>query len=250
MTPYAIVIPARYGSSRFPGKMLTPLAGRPMILHTLARARASAADEIIVATDDERIAEVCRADGAAVAMTDRAHPSGTDRIAEVAASTDWPTDRVVVGLQGDEPATAPERLDALAAQLHEHPDADMATLCRRIESEADYLSPDRVKVVRDTRGMALYFSRAPIPWRRDAIDDGSVPEAWLHIGLYAYRSGFLPRYTAMSQCTLEHEEKLEQLRVLHHGGRIHVAAIDDPDGHGVDRPEDVLAAERALARFG
>ena len=247
--PYTIVIPARYASSRFPGKMLVPLRGRPMILHTLARAGASGADEVIVATDDERIAGVCHAAGALVEMTAASHPSGTDRIAEVAERRGWAPERAIVGLQGDEPATPPGRLDALAAQLAEHPDADMATLCRRIDDVADYASTDRVKVVRDARGMALYFSRAPIPWRRDACADSTHPEAFLHIGLYAYRAAFLGRYGAMAECTLEVEEKLEQLRVLHHGGRIHVAEASGAPGRGVDRPDDVAVVEGELAAF-
>jgi len=244
--PYTIVIPARYASSRFPGKMLAPLLGRPMILHTLERAAASSADEVIVATDDDRIADVCRRAGARVEMTRTSHPSGTDRIAEVAGRLGWPADRAIVGLQGDEPATPPERLDALAAQLAGHADADVATLCRAIGDEAEYSSAARVKVVRDARGMALYFSRAPIPWRRDPQAGSAHPESWLHIGLYAYRAGFLPRYTAMSACALEDEEKLEQLRVLYHGGRIHVTSVEGTDGQGVDHPDDVAAVEREL----
>ena len=244
---YTIVIPARYASSRFPGKALHPLVGRPMILHTLDRARESRAARTVVATDDERIAEICRAAGADVEMTSAAHPSGTDRIAEVAARRRWPETTRIVGLQGDEPATPPARLDALAANLGAHPEADMATFCAPIGSEAHYRDPMRVKVVRDARDMALYFSRAPIPWRRDARDDGSFPEAFLHVGLYAYRAGYLARYGALEPAAAEGEEQLEQLRVLHHGGRIHVGTLEAGEAHGVDVPGDVAAAERALA---
>lgn len=244
---YTVVIPARHGSSRFPGKPLHPLNGRPMILHVLERARESGADTVVVATDDARIERVCSEAGADVEMTDPAHPSGTDRIAEVARRRGWQEGRAVVGLQGDEPATPPARLDFLAGNLARHPEADMATLCRRIEREADYRDPMRVKVVRDARGMALYFSRAPIPWRRDAREADGFPEAFLHIGLYAYRCGYLLRYGALAPAPAEREEQLEQLRVLHHGGRIHVGEIDDNRAHGVDTPADVAAAERALA---
>lgn len=244
---YTIVVPARYGSSRFPGKPLQPLNGRPMILHVLDRARESQASTVVVATDDERIAELCRAADADVEMTSAEHETGTDRIAEVTHRRGWSEGTIIVGLQGDEPATPPDRLDALACNLAQRGDADMATLCQRIVREADYLDPMRVKVVRDARGMAMYFSRAPIPWRRDPVAGADIPEAWLHIGLYAYRAGFLTRYVSLGQPTIEREEQLEQLRVLYDGGRIHVGVIDDGVAHGVDRPADVAAAEAALA---
>ncbi len=249
-TGYTIVVPARHGSSRFPGKPLHPLGGRPMILHVLDRARESNAERVVVATDDERIASVCRAAGADVAMTSREHPSGTDRIAEVARARAWAPETVIVGLQGDEPATPPERLDALAANLVEHPEADLATFRSPIRRREDWLDPMRVKVVTDAAGMALYFSRAPIPWRRDPTDDeADFPESFVHVGLYAYRCGFLGRYAALEPSTLEAEEQLEQLRVLHHGGRIHVGTVDAGAAHGVDVPGDVPAAELALQAY-
>jgi len=248
---YTIVVPARHGSSRFPGKPLHPLGGRPMILHVLDRARESNAARIVVATDDERIARVCRAVGADVAMTCPEHPSGTDRIAEVARARGWGPQTVIVGLQGDEPATPPERLDALAADLAAHPDADLSTLRSPIRCRADWLDPMRVKVVTDASGMALYFSRAPIPWRRDPVGDpDDFPDSHLHVGLYAYRCRFLLRYASLARSTLEAEEQLEQLRVLHHGGRIHVGTVNAGIAHGVDVPGDVPAAEAALRAFG
>ena len=250
---YTIVVPARFGSSRFPGKPLHLLDGRPMILHVLDRARESAAARTVVATDDERIAATCRAVGADVEMTSAEHPSGTDRIAEVAARRGWAPETVIVGLQGDEPATPPERLDALAANLVGHPDADMATLRAPIETRADWLDPMRVKVVTDAAGTALYFSRAPIPWRRDAAGPPGAaddfPESFVHVGLYAYRCGFLGRYAALEPSPLEREEQLEQLRVLHHGGRIHVGTVAAGASHGVDVPADVPAAELALEAY-
>lgn len=244
--PYAIVIPARHASSRFPGKMLVPLLdGRPMILHAWQRATESAASEVVIATDHDGIADVCRAAGADVEMTDSAHSTGTDRIAEVAEHRGWPASRVIVGLQGDEPATPPAWLDLLASNLTANTEANMATLAVPIESRADYLDPNRVKLVTDKQGMALYFSRAPIPWRRDEVAGSDFPQALLHVGLYAYRRDYLARYGVLATAPLEDEEKLEQLRVLYNGGRIHVGLVQ---GHsqGVDHPDDVAAAEQAL----
>lgn len=244
---FSVVIPARFASSRFPGKPLHLLNGRAMVLHVLDRARESNAREVVVATDDARIADVCREAGADVELTRVDHASGTDRIAEVVRCRRWPDDTVIVGLQGDEPTTPPRHLDRLATNLAARPDADMATFCQRIECESDYRDPMRVKVVRDVNDMALYFSRAPIPWRRDPVDDSSFPEAWLHVGLYAYRAGFLARYTTFAPPLLEREEQLEQLRVLHAGGRIHVACLAGEATRGVDSPADVAAVEAALA---
>ncbi len=249
---YTIVIPARYASSRFPGKPLHLLNGKPMILHTVARARESAADAVVVATDDERIFQVCADAGVDVQMTDSEHPSGTDRIAEVARSRAWKHDRLIVGLQGDEPATPAHHLDLLAANLERVTEADMATLCMPIEDIQDYRDVNRVKVVRDCRDMALYFSRASIPVRRDlgvasraAVD--SFPDSYLHIGLYAYRCGYLLNYHALHSCALEQEEQLEQLRVLYHGGRIHVGEVEPSRARGIDHPDDVSVLEPVLA---
>lgn len=251
--PYTIVIPARYASSRFPGKPLHLLNGVPMILHTAKRAAESNADSVVVATDDERIAAVCMDAGLDVEMTREDHPSGTDRIAEVAARRGWDAQRIVVGLQGDEPATSAEHLNLLANNLQSHDDADMATLCMQLHTLTDYQDPNRVKVVRDHRDMALYFSRASVPAQRDsllgntAIDDGTMPLSWLHIGLYAYRCGYLLRYQNLAPCALEQEENLEQLRVLYNGGRIHVGAVESSPSRGVDSPADVAILEAVLA---
>ncbi|ASJ75006.1 3-deoxy-manno-octulosonate cytidylyltransferase [Granulosicoccus antarcticus] len=249
---YTIVIPARYASSRFPGKPLHLLNGKPMILHTIARAQESAAESVIVATDDERIRAVCVEAGVDVQMTDPDHPSGTDRIAEVARVRNWDQGRVIVGLQGDEPATPAHHLDLLAGNLERVAEADMATLCMPIQNVQDYRDANRVKVVRDKRDMALYFSRASIPVRRDlsVTDDGaadSFPAAFLHIGLYAYRCGYLLDYHELKACTLELEEQLEQLRVLYHGGRIHVGEVEASSARGIDHPDDVAVLEPLLA---
>ena len=241
---YTIVIPARYASSRFPGKPLH------LILHTLARARESAAENVVVATDDERIRSVCAQAGVDVQMTDSDHPSGTDRIAEVARSRNWEESRLIVGLQGDEPATPAHHLDLLASNLQRVGDADMATLCMPIQDLKDYRDANRVKVVRDSRDMALYFSRASIPVRRDlsmASGTDSFPASFLHIGLYAYRCGYLLDYHALEACALEREEQLEQLRVLFHGGKIHVGEVEPTRARGIDHPDDVAVLEPILA---
>lgn len=249
--PYTIVIPARYASSRFPGKPLHLLNGHPMILHTVARALESSAESVVVATDDERIESVCRQAGVDVQITDANHPSGTDRIAEVARVRQWDEQRLIVGLQGDEPATPAEHLDLLADNLGRLTQADMATLCMPIQAIEDYHSAHRVKVVMDVEGMALYFSRASIPARRDTQEptagSSTFPRAFLHIGLYAYRCGFLLDYPALPACELEQEEQLEQLRVLYNGGRIHVGQVEASGARGVDHPSDVAVLESHLA---
>lgn len=223
-----------------------------MILHTVARARESGAQRIVVATDDARIEKVCLDAAVDVQMTRADHPSGTDRIAEVAAIRQWSEDTVIVGLQGDEPATPAQHLDMLAGNLNLHALADMATLCMPIRHLADYQNSHRVKVVRDFQGMALYFSRAPIPARRNnqtqsGTHDSAFPDSNLHIGLYAYRCSYLLGYPSLSPCALEHEEQLEQLRVLYNGGRIHVGKVSASESRGVDHPDDVPILESVLA---
>lgn len=249
-TEFNIVIPSRYGSSRFPGKPLHPLNGKPMILHVIERARESAASTIIVATDDSRIEKLCVEAGAQVEMTDEACVSGTDRIAEVATRLAWADDCIIVGLQGDEPATSAELLNRLANNMHEYADANMATFCVPVNDSQEYRNANRVKVVRDHRGMALYFSRASIPASRDSAVDTDFPQSFIHIGLYAYRCDFLKRFSNLSPAYIEQQEQLEQLRVLYNGGRIHVDQISEVAA-GVDHPDDVEAIEEVLKkRFG
>ncbi len=249
---FNIVIPARYGSSRFPGKPLHPINGRPMLLHVVDRARESSAQTSVVATDDERIYELCQSNGVEVVMTAVQHPSGTDRIAEVADKLDWQDDTIIVGLQGDEPATPAEHLDLLAQNLHARSTADMATLCFAVSNGADYLNSDRVKVVRDKSDMALYFSRSSIPAVRDAANNDAggneIPQAYIHVGLYAYKRAFLKHYVEMAPSQIEVYEQLEQLRVLYHGGRIHVAEVQSVQAHGVDRLEDIAIVENLLSK--
>jgi 3-deoxy-manno-octulosonate cytidylyltransferase (CMP-KDO synthetase) len=238
------VIPARYASSRFPGKVLVMLAGRPMIQHVYERAAASGAAEILVATDDERIEQACRQFGAAVVRTRADHVSGTDRIAEVVRARDWPGDAIVVNVQGDSPLMPPGSIAQVARLLAEHPRAGIATLCTPIGPAADYTNPNVVKVVADRSGRALYFSRAPIP----ATAQGAVaaPQAWRHIGLYAYRVRDLLTLSAAGACRLEETEKLEQLRALWLGMEIRVAVAALAHGPDVDTPEDVAVVTQAL----
>jgi 3-deoxy-manno-octulosonate cytidylyltransferase (CMP-KDO synthetase) len=248
---FKVVIPARYAASRLPGKPLVQIAGKPLIAHVWESARASAAAEVVVATDDERVAEVCRGLGAEVEMTGSAHRSGSDRIAEVVGQRGWNADSIVVNLQGDEPCMPPRLIDQVAADLAGLDAVGMATLAFPITDAALLFDPHVVKVVTDAHGFALYFSRAPIPWHRDeflgkrAHLPANVPFQ-RHIGLYAYRVGFLQRYVAWPPAPLELAESLEQLRVLWHGGRIHVSTAQEEPGPGVDTPDDVRLVMQRL----
>lgn len=250
---FRIVIPARYASARLPGKPLRPLAGKPMIEHVHARARESGAAEVVIATDDTRIADAARGFGANVCMTRPDHQSGTDRLAEVVERLDWPDEAIVVNLQGDEPLMPPVLLRQVAEALNLHSQAQVATLCSPIHSSAEVFDPHCVKVVRDAQGFALYFSRAPIPWHRDAFAQSTeaLPEGdgihFRHIGLYAYRAGYLAQFTRGEACLLEQSEALEQLRVLWFGGRIIVDLASEVPAHGVDTEADLKRAEDQLA---
>lgn len=246
---FSVVIPARYRSQRLPGKPLRVIGGKPMIRHVWERARASGATRVIVATDDARIYDAARHFGAEARLTSPEHASGTDRIAEVARTEGWPQDHVVVNLQGDEPLTPPAVVAQLARNLAERPDTEMATLCTPIVHREEFLDPHVVKVVRDGRGNALYFSRAAIPHERDAGQGGAAGGglALRHLGLYAYRVGFLLRYADLPACDLERVERLEQLRALHHGARIHVDLACEPPGHGVDTEDDLARVAALMA---
>lgn len=219
---YKVVIPARYGSTRLPGKPLLPIAGKPMLQHVYERAMGSGADEVVIATDDARIEEAATGFGAAVCMTSTAHTSGTERIAEVTDTLGWPDDSIVVNVQGDEPLLPPALIRQVAAGLSRNKDAVVATLASPLTDAGEWRDPNVVKVVLDKRGYALYFSRATIPFDRD--DDKGVRgvAALRHLGLYAYRTDFLQAYSTLAPAPLEDIEKLEQLRVLWHGLRIHV----------------------------
>lgn len=241
---FKVVIPARYGSTRLPGKPLLEIAGKPMIRHVWERARASGAGEVIVATDDARIAAACRGFGAEVLETRQDHHSGSDRIGEVIQRRGWDPEILVVNLQGDEPCMPPALIDQVAAGLAEHPGVGVATLAHPIADAETLFDPHVVKVVINAQGLALYFSRAPIPWHRDAFQGGRarLPQGvrfLRHIGLYAYRAGFLARYVAWPPAALEVTESLEQLRILWHGEGIHVGIALEGPGPGVDTAEDL-----------
>jgi 3-deoxy-manno-octulosonate cytidylyltransferase (CMP-KDO synthetase) len=240
-----VVIPARYESTRFPGKPLALIAGRTMIEHVYRRAAAARhIDRVIVATDDQRIAEAVAAFGGEALMTRRDHPTGTDRLAEVAARLDCD---VVVNVQGDEPMVAPSMIEQVVAPFAGDATAVMTSLRTRLTSRAEYLDPNVVKVVVDRRDVALYFSRAPIPFERDAPADAPPPAAaWRHIGLYGYRREFLGVFTRLPPTSLERAERLEQLRALEHGFRI-VVTETTHRSVGVDTPSDLAEVEAIVA---
>jgi len=241
MTVLAI-LPARFGSTRFPGKPLTPIAGKPMIQHVWERTRlAKQVDAVTIATDDERIQRACEAFGADVEMTALDHPTGTDRLAEVAARHDHD---IIVNVQGDEPLIEGFVVDAAIEALLRDDRAAMSTIVHRAELKA-FEDPNRVKVVVDSAGFALYFSRAPIPFRR--ADTGIAPLQ--HVGLYVYRREFLMEFVKWERSPAERAEELEQLRVLENGHRIRVAEIEGWTSISVDVPEDVPIVEAALARL-
>ncbi len=239
------IIPARYASTRFPAKPLALIAGQPLIERVVRQCqKAGSLSEVIVATDDERIAAACRAFGAPVEMTSTEHASGTDRIAELAHRFGWRDQQIVVNVQGDEPLISPLCIAQTARLLGWHPDAAIATLTSPLTSEAEFRDPNFVKVVTDKDGWALYFSRAPIPWPRD----GGPPSTRRHIGLYAYRAGRLKAISAAPPCALENTEKLEQLRALWLGFRIVVADAVEPPSPHVDTEEDLAKIRGFLER--
>lgn len=247
---FRIVIPARYASTRLPGKPLLDIAGKPMIQHVYERAQESAARDIIIATDNELIEEVARGFGADVCLTRANHPSGTDRLAEVASTRQFADDDIIVNVQGDEPCLPASLINQVADDLKQHTSADMATLYSQITQEKQVFDPNVVKVVMDGQGYALYFSRAPIPWMRDHFDQQSKlpPELphYRHIGLYGYRANFLKHYAELSPCILEKEESLEQLRAIYHGKKIHLSAATISAGHGVDTQADLDQVRKLL----
>lgn len=243
---YRIVIPARFGSSRLPGKPLCDIQGKPLLQYVVERAQASCARQIVVATDDQRIMARMQALGVDCCMTSSCHQSGTDRIVEVCEHYGWGHDDLIVNLQGDEPDMPAALLDQVAQDIQTHGDASMATIAQQCQDAQQVLDPNIVKVVLNDSGYALYFSRAPIPWNREATTgsqlDGQrlIPAHYLrHIGLYAYRVGFLREFTHWPVHPLEEAERLEQLRALGYGKKIHVALGCAEPGHGIDTPEDL-----------
>jgi 3-deoxy-manno-octulosonate cytidylyltransferase (CMP-KDO synthetase) len=238
---FHVVIPARYASTRFPGKPLADLGGKPMVVRVCERAAKSGAASVQVATDDERIARAVRAHGHAAVMTRADHASGTDRIAEVASKSKLREREIVVNVQGDEPLIPPKLIAQVAALLAAKRDASVSTACHPI-AEAEARSPNAVKVVLDAEGYALYFSRAQIPYPREA---GGV--CYRHAGIYGYRVAFLKKYSRLRAPALEKAEALEQLRVLWHGYRIAVAVSKAEVPPGVDTPQDLEAVRRILS---
>ncbi|OBT13962.1 3-deoxy-manno-octulosonate cytidylyltransferase [Vibrio sp. UCD-FRSSP16_10] len=247
---FTVIIPARYESTRLPGKPLADICGKPMIEHVYQQAIQSGADQVVVATDDKRVADVVLAFGGDVCMTSTAHESGTERLAEVVEKLGISDEHIVVNVQGDEPLIPPSVIsqvaDNLAASI-----APMATLGVAIEDADEAFNPNAVKVVTDDQGYALYFSRAAIPWDRDqfSVDKSELKQPLMrHIGIYAYRAGFISRYINWAPSVLEKIESLEQLRVLWYGEKIHVALAKETPAPGVDTQDDLDAVRAILSQ--
>ncbi len=249
---FSVIIPARYASSRLPGKPLLEIAGKPMLQHVYERALLSEASRVVIATDDERIQQAALSFGAEVCMTLDTHVSGTDRLQEVVTQQGLYADDIVVNVQGDEPLIPPRIINQVAHNLAAEPLASIATLCEPIEDLESLLNPNVVKVVADSQGRALYFSRAPIPWPRDAFADPQqrqLPpdnEFRRHIGIYAYRVKLLNDFVRWPPCLLEQTECLEQLRAMWNGAFIHIAEADEAPPAGVDTQEDLERIRQLL----
>lgn len=251
MTGFHVVIPARYASTRLPAKPLADIGGKPMVVRVLEQARKARAASVWVATDHVAVFDAVKAAGGDALMTRADHPSGTDRLAEVVDARGWSADDIVVNVQGDEPLIDPALIAAVARALADEPDAAIATAAHPLRDAAEFFNPNVVKVVCDARDHALYFSRAPIPWARDAFaaNRETIPAGLpvqRHIGIYAYRVAFLRRYAELAPSPLENWEALEQLRALWHGYRIRVLSVAEAPAAGVDTPEDL---ERVRAAF-
>ncbi len=250
---YHVVIPARYASVRLPGKPLRKLAGKTMLEHVYLRASQSGAEDVIIATDDPRIYQAAENFNARVCLTADTHTSGTERLAEVVAVLALDDNAIVVNVQGDEPLMPVACIEQVAKALHDNPDAQLSTLCTRITQMDDIFDPNIVKVVRDKNEMALYFSRAPIPWCRGKFDQqpsvvSEQAEHYRHIGLYAYRAGYIKTYVEQTKAMIEETESLEQLRVLWHGGKIIIPEAIEIPGPGVDTEDDLKKVEVLLTR--
>jgi len=248
MTDFHVVIPARHASTRLPGKPLLPIAGKPMVVRVAERAAQSGAQQIWIATDHHAIANVVHEHGFKACLTKDTHASGTDRIAEVVEQHNWSDDTIVVNVQGDEPLIPPALIRAVAEHLHAHPECAIATACHAIHDEAAMRNPNIVKAVLDKNGNALYFSRAAIPYPRDAFAaQQPLPQdmpVLRHIGIYAYRASFLRAYGRLAPAAIEQFEALEQLRALYHGYRIGVFVTSEAPPAGVDTEQDLHAARK------
>jgi len=252
---FQVIIPARYESTRLPGKPLLDIGGKPMIQHVYERSKDSGAENVVIATDDKRIAEAAKKFNAPVCLTSAEHQTGTDRIAEAANALEYDDSDIVVSVQCDEPLIPPESIRQVAEDLEEHDNVKVATLCEPIEDVEELFNPNVVKVVLNHRNYAIYFSRAPIPWERDTFqkDKSQIQldgHHFRHIGLYAYRVGFLRDYVDWSDCPVEGIEALEQLRILWHGGRIHMCISQKRIPPGVDTEEDIEKVRAVLKQKG
>ena len=249
---FTVLIPARMRSTRLPDKPLADIAGIPMVVRVAQRAASSQADRCVVAADDQRIIDACRQHGVPAVLTRDDHPSGSDRLAEACSLLSLPDDAVVVNVQGDEPLIDPTLIDAVATELHRRPDCVMSTAAHAIDRHEDWINPNVVKVVTDRNRTALYFSRAPLPWWRDAPAAPTLPTPapLRHVGIYGYRSGFLRSFPALAPSPQEQLESLEQLRVLWHGGRIAVHVSAHAPGPGVDTPQDLERVRQLLQTPG
>ena len=250
LTGFTVVIPARMASSRLPNKPLADIAGLPMVVRVAQRALLSKASQVVVAADDERIVQACQAHGIQALLTRQDHVSGSDRLAEACQLLGLPDEAVVVNVQGDEPLIHPGLINDVADLLSQRPEASMSTAAHAIAQPEEFTNPNVVKVVLDARQMALYFSRAPIPWWRDGQAQGGFkslpsPAPLRHVGIYGYRAGFLRLFPQLPPAPIETMESLEQLRAMWHGHPIAVHITDEAPGPGVDTPED-LARVRAL----
>lgn len=246
MSSYHIVIPARYASTRFPGKPLIEINGKSMLEHVHSVASRSSAQSIVIATDDQRIYEHAGRFCKTVLMTSDQHQSGTDRLAEVCQIMQWHDDDIVVNLQGDEPLTPVELLQQVSDNLAHYTDAAIATLTTPLVQQEEIADSNIVKVVSDINGYALYFSRAAIPFQREQDATDLINTYHRHLGIYAYRVSFLNAYNQMPQCHLETVEKLEQLRAMYHGYKIHTEQASSLPGPGIDTPEDLLKVQSLL----
>jgi len=245
MKSFKVVIPARLGSTRLPNKVLREVHGKPVVRHVWEAARMSGAEEVVVATDSQQVLDACRSFGADARMTEATHNSGTDRVNEIARQAGWPANTIVVNLQGDEPLMPADLVRQAAQLLADDAEAHIASLCHPLHALEEWLNPNIVKLVMDRRGYALYFSRAPIPWKRDGSsrEQPRMPEglAFRHIGLYAYRVAALAEFSELPPAPLEDCEALEQLRALTHGFRIKMGVTHNPPPRGVDTEEDLQA---------
>jgi 3-deoxy-manno-octulosonate cytidylyltransferase (CMP-KDO synthetase) len=250
---FTVVIPARMASSRLPNKPLADIDGLPMVVRVAQRALQSQARHVVVAADDTQIVQVCQSHGISALLTRKDHVSGSDRLAEACQLLRLAHEAVVVNVQGDEPLIPPGLIDDVARVLIERPEASMSTAAHAIDSLQEFVNPNIVKVVMDVRQMALYFSRAPIPWWRDGQLSGSFqtlpsPAPWRHIGIYGYRAGFLSDFPSLPPSPLENTESLEQLRALWHGHRIVVHLTQQAPGPGVDTPQDLARIRQLIAQ--